>query len=191
MPVFAPNPAWAQLQPGTQLPAAPRIYRPVGDFTLQDASGKEINRETMLGHIWVAHFFLISCRGPCPAITAHIAGLLQKFPAKLNVQALGITVDPEHDTPERLREHAERLGADVRRWHFARTDAPAVRTVLTTAFRIPAADDPQAHSTNLVLVDAAGKIRGYYSGLRSEDIARLADDVRYLLNERAPEKQNQ
>lgn len=177
--------------PVMEVSAAPKVYRPVGDFSFTDDTGAEVSRESMLGTIWIAQFFLINCKGPCPVVTTRLANTMRKLRGELKVQAVSITVDPEHDTPQRLTAYKEVLNIEPDRWHFVRGERATLGTVLSKSFHVPDSNDPQAHTTNLVLIDPRGQIRGYYSGLRTEDFSRLDKDVYFLLTERVPETQNQ
>ena len=39
------------------------------------------------------------------------------------------------------------------------------------------------HSEKFALVDQKGRLRGYYSGMETEDVIRLKKDINKLLNE--------
>ena len=104
------------------------------------------------------------------------------------VGLMSVTVDPEGDTPERLRAYARSYGADPRRWVFLRGSSSDTYRLLYAGFRQPLSVDPKAppeirvtHSTRFVLVDKKGGIRGFYDGLSDEDNAALARDARRLL----------
>jgi len=62
----------------------------------------------------VLHFLFTSCATVCPVLTGTLAAAQERLPA---VRILSISIDPEEDTPARLREYAARFGAGPR-WRF-------------------------------------------------------------------------
>lgn len=74
-------------------------------------------------------FVFTRCMGPCPALTATLAQAQTTADAEgytEEVAFMPITFDPEHDTPDRLREFSELNGADptAENWHFLRPATP-------------------------------------------------------------------
>lgn len=140
----------------------------------------------MRGRVWVVDFVYTRCGGPCPLLTAQMAELGGKLPPAIGF--LTVTVDPDGDTPERLRAYAKAYGADARRWVFVRGTITDTYQLMYAGFHLAMSSDPKAdpqtrvlHSTRFVLVDKAGVIRGYYDGLSALDNAALTRDARRLL----------
>jgi protein SCO1 len=139
----------------------------------------------MLGRVWVADFIFTRCGGPCPLLSQRMQALSTQLPPQIGL--LTVSVDPEGDTPERIRKYAKNYGADPRRWVFLRGTPEDTYRLMYAGFRQPLSVDPGAqpearamHSTQLVLVDRRGGIRGFYSGFSNEDMARLSADARRL-----------
>lgn len=66
----------------------------------------------------LVNFVFTSCSAICPVMTATFAQLQERLgPERDRVRMVSVSIDPEHDTPARLREYAQRFhaGAD---WHF-------------------------------------------------------------------------
>lgn len=163
-------------------------YAVLPDFTMT-AVGPDADvpfgARDMRGRVWVADFIFTHCSGPCPLLSARMASLARTLPPSVGL--LTVSVDPEGDTPARLRAYAKAYGADAR-WVFLRGDAKRTYELLYAGFRLPMSTDPKAepgarviHSTRLVLVDKDGAIRGYYDGLNDSDADALARDARRLL----------
>jgi protein SCO1/2 len=101
------------LQPGETVP----------DFTLTDQNGRAVHLREFRGKIVLLTFIYTRCPLPnfCPLMSKNFASLqerLQKeFPRKF--QLLSISIDPEFDRPEVLKEYAARQNADERTWTFA------------------------------------------------------------------------
>lgn len=143
-------------------------------------------RADLLGSVWVADFVFTRCSGPCPLMTQRMKELAAELPPA--VRLLTVTVDPEGDTPERLRAYARRFDADQNRWVFLRGELKATYDLLYAGFRLPISIDPAlepgtrvSHSTRFVLIDKAGAVRGYYDALTDFNKAALVRDARRLL----------
>ena len=156
----------------------------VADFTLQSQTGAQITRADLLGKVWIADFIFTHCSGPCPRMTAdlaRIAGDLTSFP---DLRLVSFSVDPERDTPAVLAEYARGYSADNARWYFLTGDKTAIFKLARESFHVGAADgkpdDPVMHSTRFVLVDRAGKIRGYYDSNDPMQLAALSRDAATL-----------
>jgi protein SCO1/2 len=103
------------------------------------------------------------------------------------VRLVSLTSDPESDTPEVLREYAQRYAASER-WLFLTGPKPAVYALANEGFKLGLAEDPKArepitHSTKLALIDRQGTVRGFYDGLGG-DVSRIVADIRRLEQEK-------
>jgi protein SCO1 len=154
----------------------------VPPFALTDQRGQAASLETLRGEAWIASFLFTRCGGVCPRIVDRLQALGAELPG---LRRVAITVDPEYDTPEVLASYA--VAREVRdpRWLFLTGDAAQVRALVLKGFLLAVgnAEDPQEpilHSSRLVLVDGAGRIRGYYESEEPEAMARLVREVRGL-----------
>lgn len=117
--------------------AAPRYVRSVArysppDVTLTDATGAPVRLAEALdppGPV-VLQFIFTTCPSICPVMTATLAAARQELgPEASQVRMVSISIDPEYDTPERLRDYARRFKADPA-WRFltgSRDDVAAVQ----------------------------------------------------------------
>jgi cytochrome oxidase Cu insertion factor (SCO1/SenC/PrrC family) len=175
-------------------PTRPDISIPVPEFTLTERSGKTVSRDDLKGKVWVASFVFTRCSGPCPQVTATMARLQKELDLKNagDVRLVTFTVDPDQDTPNELKEYANRYQADPERWLFL-TGMPEVELhkLLHDGFKVtaqraaePKAGDEFDHSSRLAVVDKQGNIRGYFEGVRvgnsPEADADFADNLNQL-----------
>ena len=132
-----------------------------------------------------------SCTGPCPAISSRMKGL-QKALADTEVRLVSITVDPEHDSPERLASYAAGYGADPERWLFLTGPEEEVDALVRGGFlmAVDRADPVErppgqrvTHDTRLVAVDRQGRIRGWYDGKSDAGFDQLVARMRHLARE--------
>src|SRR6267378_1331746 len=88
-------------------------------FSLIDETGKPFHRDDMLGRVWVADFVFTSCADACPRLQnkmKRIQDRLLPLEQGGNIGLLSISVDPERDTTEKLREYAATFGARPNLW---------------------------------------------------------------------------
>ena len=80
--------------------------RPKPAFTLTDTSGSafDFQKETE-GYVTLLYFGYTFCPDICPIHMAYLSGALRKLPQDVTsrVKVVFVTVDPDRDTPERLR----------------------------------------------------------------------------------------
>jgi len=168
------------------------VYGQVPDFRLMERSGQSVTLSDLRGQIWIADFIFTRCPGPCPLMSARMAGLQQPLAERADVRLVSITVDPEYDTPQVLREYADRFRAGPS-WLFLTGNKAAIFKLAQQGFHLAAQDNPDAasldqgpiiHSTRFVLVDRQAQIRGYYDSTDKESMQRLLLDVEQLVREK-------
>lgn len=87
------------LAPPNNEPAAPG-----GDFCLVDDRGREVTLETYRGRCMLVFFGFTHCRAVCPRKLAQLTEVLQQLGSSSELFVpLYISVDPERDSPERMR----------------------------------------------------------------------------------------
>jgi len=155
----------------------------VPDFEFTDSNGETISREDMEGKVWVADFIFTTCTMACPIMTGNMNIIHKSFKDDNNVRIISISVYPEYDTPEVLKEYASRYNANTDRWHFLTGPEESVKNIIKTGFKIGDYEDIIFHSEKFALVDVRGNIRGYYNGMITEDMSQLKKDINKLLRE--------
>ena len=172
------------------IPEPPPVIGQVPDFSLVDAEGHPFGSQELRGQVYIASFFFTSCRSICPAIMQGMGRLQKGFDERgiQGIRLVSISVDPEHDTPDVLREYATSIGAAPSRWTLLTGDPAAIRKVVVDGFKTPMDPAPTgpaepmdiAHTGKVVLVDASGGIRGYYdtTELGLDEVYNRAQHVR-------------
>lgn len=161
-------------------------YGNVPAFQLTNQNGEPFGSAQLQGKVWVAGFIFTSCRGPCPVISGRMSEM-QKPLSRSDVHMVSFTVDPETDTPEVLREYAERLHARPDYWNFLTGPKDTVYELTQKGFKLSVLDsggeEGPVHATRAVLVDRKGTIRGYYDMLLPDVVAKLVADASKLARE--------
>ncbi len=150
----------------------------VASFTLTDHNGREFTQDHLRGR-WTFVLFgdTTACAQPCEAALAVLAGLTQRIAradAMKTTQIVFISLDPERDTPARLREYLAPF--DPR--FVGATAAPAtVRSVADDMGATAAAAPAGTHGASpryrgsLLLIGPDATIRAEY--LPPLDVQRL------------------
>ena len=103
----------------------------IPDVQLVRDDGKTVSLGSELddGRPVVLSFIFTSCTTVCPVISSTLARLQRKLgPARDRVHLVSITIDPEFDTPARLRAYATRFGAGPNWQHYGGTLAASLAT---------------------------------------------------------------
>lgn len=140
------------------------------EFTLTNQTGKQVHSKDLAGKVYVTNFFFSSCPGTCLQQNQKVLEIAGEYGPK-GVQFLSITCDPEIDTPSRLREYAEKLGANHEHWHFLTGDLGYVKRVAAEVYQIPL--DKQTHSERFFVTDKWGNIRGNFAWNKLDEITQL------------------
>ena len=154
----------------------------IPSFEFTDSDGNLISQEDLSGKIWVADFIFTTCTMACPVMTGNMNLIHKAFKNNDKVRIVSISVYPEYDTPEILKEYASRYNANTNRWHFLTGPEENVKLVIKNGFKMGDYEDIIFHSEKFALVDQNGNIRGYYNGMKTDDIKTLKKDIRVLLN---------
>lgn len=166
------------------------VIAEVGAFELVDHAGRRVTPSDLAGAPWVVDFVFTRCRSTCPLMTEAMRRLRADWPRDVPVRFVSISVDPEHDRPEVLADYRRQRGIEGDDWLFLTGERDVVFRLVSDTFLLSFDPDPPPelatpempilHSTRFVLVDARGRIRGYYDGLDRNALADLVRDARLL-----------
>jgi len=164
------------------------FFHKVKDLRLTNQLGREFSlNKDLKGKILVIDFIFTSCPTVCPRLSTNM-NEIQKAYIKKNpdlVQFISISVDQERDSVPALRAYANRFNADHDRWYFCTGNKDSIFDYAKNELGLVLdnADVPGdfVHSQQMVLLDTARNIRGYFDGLDRRQTAQIADDI-YILN---------
>jgi protein SCO1/2 len=149
------------------------------------ADGREFRLSSLRGKVVVLEFGYTTCQDVCPVSL----NLLTQARAKLGdkLQVVFVTVDPERDTPEKLRAYL----AQFDRSFIGLTGTPQQMATIRQAYGITAtkkmaegskADYTMGHSSYLYFIDPQGKLRALMPFGRPAD--EIVHDVNILAQAR-------
>ena len=169
---------------------------PVPAFELTNQNEKKISDKDYLGKVYVVEFFFSTCPTICPKMTESMLQWLEEYYGNPKFGIASITLDPAHDTPKVLKEHAEILGVKHYNWHFLTGDKEYIYNLANKGFNLYAGQNNKAaggfeHSGLFALVDKKGNIRCrkdaqgnpilYYDGLEAEGVQAIKEDIKKLI----------
>lgn len=153
--------AWVEPKPGDEVP----------DFKLVDQNGKRFSLHQYRGRALVLTFIYTRCPLPdyCPLMTdnfAEIERTIKSDPESYpETQLLSISVDPDYDTPNVLRDYASAHAEDSDHWDFATGSKEEVKQCATYfGLQYWSAGNEVVHSLRTAIVDADGRVVKLYRG---------------------------
>lgn len=151
------------------------VYNLPSEWTNQD--GEQVELEDYRGDIVVAVMIYTTCKAACPRLIADIRRIHEKVSDKANKQVkyVFVSIDPEVDTPERMKEFAIENEMDNDQWVFLRGDIEDTRefaAVLAVSYkRISPMDF--SHSNIISVFDQEGVLVHQKEGLGVDDSATI------------------
>lgn len=169
------------------LPEPPPVYVTLPRFELTNSFGGKFGSDQLDHHVWVASFAFTSCPSVCPKLMKKLQVVQHRTRnAGSAVNIVTFSVDPETDTPEKLRAYRKRFKASPYRWKFLTGDLSVIEKTVVGGFKLAMGKDADNlfeifHSERFALVDRTGRIRGYYEATDA-GIDKLLRDIGLVLN---------
>ncbi len=168
------------------------IYYTVPKFSFINQDSVVVSHHDYLGKLAVVDFFFSNCPSICPMLSAQMVRVqesVKKEGLASNVKFLSHTVDPDRDTPARLKEYADLIGADLSNWNFVTGKAEDIYYQAETGYMLSAFPSDSAeggffHTDKIVLLDKQMHIRGLYDGTSTKSVDKLIQDILVLNKEK-------
>ncbi len=157
------------------------------DFELTASGGKRIRLTDYRGRIVIVFFGYTSCPDVCPTSLYTLKLVMNKLGKDTGqVQVLLITVDPERDSAERLREYVSYFYPGFIGLTGTLKEITRVAKAYLTEFRkeppLPGGGYQVSHGAFFYVLDRQGRVRVLHDPTSTP--AQIAADVRSLLAER-------
>jgi protein SCO1/2 len=161
---------------------------PAAGFTLTTQDERRLSLSELRGKVVVLTFIYTTCTDTCPLLTGKMASLQPRLGADFGPRVffVTVTVDPERDTPARLKGYGVAHGAKFDGWAFVTGTPVEIREVAKRygVYVKKTASGDVDHTFLTSVIDAQGVLRVQYMGTRF-DPSELLKDVRRLVTETA------
>ena len=174
------------------------IWHITKNIQLINQLGDSVHLFDKQGKIMVVDFIFTSCGSICPRLTNNMVKLQQSFLRggdvrnKIDtniVQFISFTVDPERDSVATLKNYADKFKVSHDNWWFLTGSKDSIykfafEELKVDKFSIEPISPDFVHTSRFVLIDKDQYVRGYYNGLDSTSISKLARDIGMLMLEK-------
>jgi protein SCO1/2 len=82
------------------------FYHTIPNRIFRTQDGEQFELDSLFGNIYVADFFFATCPGICPVMTKQLQRVQQSFIKDKNFKIVSISVDPDRDSIQSLRNYA-------------------------------------------------------------------------------------
>jgi protein SCO1/2 len=163
----------------------------VRPFSFINQDGEQVTQQDVLGKVYVAEYFFTTCPSICPIMNANMKKIYEEYKDEPDFMILSHTCDPENDNIIRLRQYADSLNVDTRKWVFLTGKKDSLYNTARVSYLL---DDPKNNYQNIeeqflhtqffALVDKNGNVRKkIYDGLKKDELKELKKDIAVLLKE--------
>ena len=173
------------------------VWHTVSNITLTNQLGKRVSLDDLKRKALVVDFFFTRCPSICPTLTRNMKKLHDALKRKDDfsrtdssfVQFLSISVDPDRDSVAALKKYADRFGVDPDIWWMLTGPKKSIYDFAINELKLAVEDGEYVdsnyiHTSRFVLLDKERIVRGYYDGLDSAALNRLAADLIYITLEK-------
>ena len=164
-------------------PSAPQTAAIGGPFSLTDPNGRTVTEAEFKGKPFLVFFGFTHCPEVCPTTLFEISEIVRKLgPDADRLRAVFISIDPERDTPEVLKEYLSSFDPRL----VGLTGDPDAIAAVAKAYRVyykkvpvEGGDYTMDHTAIVYLMDKEGRFVSPFNLKRTIDAA-AADLRRYL-----------
>ncbi len=153
-----------------------------GPFRLQAGGGKSVSDADLRGAPFLVFFGYTHCPDVCPTTLFQLSQVLKALGPQAKIKVLFITVDPDRDTPELMKQYADNFDSRI----IGLSGDPATVEKVLSEYRVYARKSPSAngeytmdHSAVIYLMGGDGKFLRAFNLERPPEQA--AADLKPLL----------
>lgn len=159
----------------------------VKDFNLTNQNGINITSKDYENKIYVVDFFFTRCPSICPIMTNNMLKIQEEFIKNDDIMLLSMSVTPEIDSVEILKNYAIEKGVNDSKWNITTGSKKHIYELARKSyFAVVEQGDGGLqdfiHTPNFILVDTKKQIRGIYDGTQENEIDRLIEDIYILVD---------
>jgi protein SCO1/2 len=157
-------------------------------FTNQD--GRTVTEKDVLGKVNAVNYFFTTCKTVCPVMNNNLKPVYEEFKNEPGFLLLSYTCDPGTDSAARLKQYADSMGVDTRKWMFLTGRKDSLYSMARHSYQI---DDPKnfvsnidddfLHTQFIALVNRKGEVVRIYDGIKPSEVKQMAADIKKLLKD--------
>lgn len=164
--------------------SSPGASHVVGTFVLTDHHGRQVTEADYRGRFMLIFFGFSHCQVVCPRVLAKLSAVLERLGEDAErVQPLYITVDPERDTPEVLKNYLRAYHHGFVGLTGTRDEIDRIKANYRVFAERRARSDPGAydvpHTSLTYLMDTEGAYRTHFAETADEIaiVRRLEEEL--------------
>jgi protein SCO1/2 len=178
-------------------------WHKVRNVVLQNQLGETVSLDQLQGKVIVADFFFTHCASICPTLMRNIRRLQDGLKLKDDmkridttfVQFLSFSVDPVRDSAPVMKKFADKYGVNSDVWWLLTGPKKTIYDFALGELKLGLQDSVSVdsnfvHTDYVTLMDKDRVIRGYYHGTDTAALAKLADDIVFIMLERDKNKKS-
>jgi protein SCO1/2 len=192
---FLPDSVISKVVDGKQV--TDTVWHKVQNISLINQLGDTVSLDDIKGSIIIADYFFTRCPSICPTLTKNMKVLqdamrMKDFRRRIDstfVRFISFSVDPERDSADVLKRYADKYSVNHDTWWFLTGDKKKIYDFALNELKIglqdgEGVDSNFIHTQKFVLIDKERVVRGYYNGLDSASMSKLAEDLTLLMLEK-------
>jgi protein SCO1/2 len=200
-PRFFPDSVVTRMKDGKEM--TDTVWHKVADFSLQNQLGNTISLDSLHGKVVIIDFFFTHCASICPILTKNMRHLQDALKLRDDmkgvdttfVQFLSLTVDPTRDSVPVIKKYADRYGVNSEVWWMLTGPKKTIYDFALNELKLGIQDSVSVdsnfvHTDYVVLLDKDRVVRGYYHGTDTAAMAKLGDDIVFIMLERDKKKRS-
>lgn len=168
-----------------------------GEFDLVDETGKRVTSQSLRGQYLLLYFGFTYCPDICPAELAKMMAVLRtlkNLPTFPLIRPIFISVDPERDTPARIKEFKKNFPPEMLWLTGTRQQLDEAALAYRCYYSIPSKEEKESdkdylvdHSIFFYLVNPEGQFLDYFS--KSMNASEVSIKIEQLIEaDRAKKK---
>jgi len=192
---FFPDSVVTKIRDGKEV--TDTVWHQVANITLQNQLGQTVSLDQLKGKVIIIDFFFTHCASICPILTKNMRHLQDGLKLRDNmkgidttfVQFLSMTVDPAHDSVPVMKKYADKYGINPDVWWLLTGPKKTIYDFALNELKLGLQDSVSVdsnfvHTDYIALLDKDRVIRGYYHGTDTAAVARLGDDLVFIMLEK-------
>ena len=183
LPIFYPEDVKTIVVDGKE--KTDTLYHTIPPFRFINQDGDTVTENKFQNKIYVADFFFTTCPTICPKMMFQMERVNAVTQKMYDFLIISHTVNPQHDSVPVLKEYANLVHADSKKWMLVTGNKKDIYDIGMDGYKLAVDEDPRApggflHSEMFMLVDKEKRSRGYYDGTDSSAVNKLMNDIKIL-----------